>query len=81
MPKCDLNNFIEITLRHGSYPVNLLHISRAPFPRNTSGWLLLQFVLHKPIELTATQTEFRTTTSTRYHLQISLLTLSELMNL
>ena len=35
-------NFIEITLRHGCSPVNLLHIFRTPFPKNTSGWLLLQ---------------------------------------
>ena len=35
------SNFIEITLRHGWCPVNLLHIFRTPFPRNTSGWLLL----------------------------------------
>ena len=35
-------NFIEITLRHGCSPVNLLHIFRTPFPRNTSGWLLLK---------------------------------------
>ena len=34
-------NFIEITLRHGCYPVNLLHIFRTPFSMNTSGWLLL----------------------------------------
>ena len=33
------NNFIEI----GS-PVNLLHIFRAPFPKNTSGWLLLSVI-------------------------------------
>ena len=44
--KCDqipslLGNFIEITLRHGCSPVNLLHIFRTIFPRNTSGWLLL----------------------------------------
>ena len=38
MPKCD---FIEITLRYGCSPVNLLHIFRAPFSKNTSGWLLL----------------------------------------
>ena len=37
-----LCNFIEIALRHGCSPVNLLYISRTPFPRNTSGWLLLQ---------------------------------------
>ena len=36
-----LCNFIEITLRYGCSPVNLLHIFRTLFPRNTSGWLLL----------------------------------------
>ena len=36
-----LCNFIEITLRHGCSPVNLLHTFRTHFPRNTSGWLLL----------------------------------------
>ena len=45
MPKCDFNkvasNFIEIALRHGCSPVDLLHIFRAPFPKNTSGRLLL----------------------------------------
>ena len=30
-----------ITLRYGCSPVNLLHVFRTPFPRNTSGWLLL----------------------------------------
>ena len=29
-------NFIEIALRHGCSPVNLLHIFRTPFPQNTS---------------------------------------------
>ena len=37
------SNFIEITLRHGCSPVNLLHIFGTPFPRNTSEWLLLTF--------------------------------------
>ena len=45
MRKCDINeavsNFIEIALRHGCSPVNLLHIFRTLFPRNTSGRLLL----------------------------------------
>ena len=36
-----LCNFIEITLRHVCSPVNLLHIFRTPFPKNTSGELLL----------------------------------------
>ena len=48
MPKCDFNkvssNIIKIALRHGCSPVNLLHTFRAPFPRNTSGWLLLYLV-------------------------------------
>ena len=38
------SKFIEIVLRHGCSPVNLLHIFRTPFPRNTSGWLLLMVV-------------------------------------
>ena len=43
MPKCDFNkvavqsNFIEITLQHGFSPVNLPHISKIPFVKNTSG--------------------------------------------
>ena len=44
MPKCDINkvasNFIEIVFRHWCSPVNLLHIFRTPFLKNTSGWLL-----------------------------------------
>ena len=44
MPKCDLQlcNFIEITLWHEYSPVNLQYIFRIPFPKNTSGWLLLK---------------------------------------
>ena len=38
------SNFIEITLRHGCFPVNLMHIFRTPFSKNTSGWLLPQFL-------------------------------------
>ena len=36
------SNFIEITLWHGCSPINLLHILRTPFPRNTSGWPLIK---------------------------------------
>ena len=32
---------IEVTLRHGCFPVHLLYIFRTPFPVNSSGWLLL----------------------------------------
>ena len=50
MPKCSFNkvawNFIEITLQHGCTPVNLLHIFRTPFLKNTSGGLLLKFTCY-----------------------------------
>ena len=36
------SNFIEVTLRQGCSPVNVLNIFRTLFPKNTSGWLLLQ---------------------------------------
>ena len=38
-PKCD---FVEILLRHGYSPVNLLHIFRTFFLRNSSSGLLLK---------------------------------------
>ena len=38
-----LCNFIEITVWHGCFPVNLLHIFTTHFPKNTYGWLLLSF--------------------------------------
>ena len=37
-------NFIETTIWHGCSPVNLLHIFRTPFTKNTSGWLLLEII-------------------------------------
>ena len=45
--KCDFNKigmeFIKITLRRGCSLLNLLHIFRTPFYRNTSGGLLSIF--------------------------------------
>ena len=38
-------NFIKIALWCGCSPVNLLHIFRTPFSRNTSGWLHLSSTL------------------------------------
>ena len=35
------SNFLEITLRHGCSPVNLLHIFKTPFPKNSSERQLL----------------------------------------
>ena len=42
--------FIEITLRHRCSPVNLLHICRTPFPKNTSSGRLLLVVTKAIIE-------------------------------
>ena len=47
-PKCDFNiklqsNFIEITFRHESCPINLLHIFRTPFHKNNSEGLLISY--------------------------------------
>ena len=38
------SNFFEIALPHGCSPVNLLHVFRAPFLMNTSGWLLYKLL-------------------------------------
>ena len=43
MPKLQ-NNFIEITFWHVCSPVNLLHIFRTPFLKNTSGRLIFLIV-------------------------------------
>ena len=44
-------NFTEIALWHGYSPANLLHIFRTPFPKNTSGRLLLnQLTKHEKYE-------------------------------
>ena len=37
-----LQHAIEISLQHGCSPGNFLYIFRTPFPKNTSGGLLLQ---------------------------------------
>ena len=47
------SNFIEITLRHGFSPVNLMHIFGTPFSKNTSGGLPLKV----PLTLTRKITE------------------------
>ena len=40
-----LCNFIEITLWHGCSPITLLYVFRTPFPKNTSGRLLLEILI------------------------------------
>ena len=42
-----LCSVVEIAHRHGCSPVNVLHIFRTPFPKNTSGRLLLTNVCDK----------------------------------
>ena len=39
------SNFIEITLQHGCSSVNLLHVFRTAFLKNTSGQLILVLLL------------------------------------
>ena len=65
MPKCDFNsNFIEITLRYGYSPVNILHIFRTPFlraPLNGNFWRCiasLTFISFSKV-LLATEWRFR----------------------
>ena len=56
MPKWDLLQiFIEIAPRHGCSPVNFLHIFRTPFPRNTSGWLLLNHKSRNNVRIETTK--------------------------
>ena len=45
------SNFIEITLRHGCSPINLLHIFGTPFPKNNSERLLLILVSEYTLKL------------------------------
>ena len=54
------SNFIEITLRHGCSPVNLLHIFRTPFPKNTSGGLLLRVACHLALKIMKNILSFKT---------------------
>ena len=52
MPKCDFN---KVAKQHGCFPVNLLHIFRIPFPKNTSERLLLQLPEQPPPSGTLTK--------------------------
>ena len=49
-------NMQQITLRDGCSPVNLLHIFRTPFLKNTSGRLLLNYEI-QPITEAKLETE------------------------
>ena len=52
-------NFIEITRRHGCSPVNLLHILRTPFRKNTPGCLLLYICKEKVKDKHAKDNKYR----------------------
>ena len=45
------SKFIGITLQHWCSPVNLLHIFRTTFPKNTSGGLLLKIAVIQNLEI------------------------------
>ena len=47
------SNFIEITLRYGFSPLNLLRIFRTSFPKNNSGGLLLENLTELPVRVLA----------------------------
>ena len=51
------SNFIEIALRYGCSLVNLLHIFRTPFPKNTSDGLLLKGLNCLPLTSNAVTTK------------------------
>ena len=38
------SNFFKIAVWHGCSPVKVLHVFRTPFPKNTSGGLLLNLI-------------------------------------
>ena len=50
MQKCDFNKvalqLTEIALLLRYSPINLVHVFRIPFPKSTSGWLLLSACIH-----------------------------------
>ena len=62
-----LCNFIEIAFRHGCSLVNLLHIFRTPFLKNSSGRLLLLISIncHKAIR-NPTVLKFKHSFSSKY---------------
>ena len=57
MLKFKQSNFIEIILQHGCFSVNLLHIFRTSFLKDTSGGLLLQLKSKKVTNLHFSQTK------------------------
>ena len=77
IPKCDFNkiasNFIESTLRYDCSFVNLLHIFRTIFLKNTSGGLLLDIPMTKWEMCTQFLTKFTNLRILQNHSFLSLL--------
>ena len=67
------SNFIETTFRHGCSLANLLHIFRTPFPKNPSGWLLLEIQNIDGLELSGKKFMFhwRKISLFQFHLYFS----------
>ena len=61
-----LCNFIEIALWHRCSPVNLLHIFKTPFLKNTYGWLLVNSE-YKHLELTVRKQIFWNVWVTKFY--------------
>ena len=69
MPKCDFNKVAkQITLRYECSPVNLLHIFRTAFTKNTSGWLLMFVVIENQWFFMTTL--YKAATNNCLHLQL-----------
>ena len=49
------SNFLEITPRHGCSPLNLLHICRTPFTKNTSVNVRTRICMQNKLELFSTE--------------------------
>ena len=62
MPKSDFNK-VALQLLHGCSPVNLLHIFRTPFLKNTSGGLFLSIIglVVKALDSQSRGPKFKTT--------------------
>ena len=62
MPKCDFNKVALQLYRNriaaGCSPINLLHVFRAPFPKNTSERLLLFLEILADHNVTSSRTHF-----------------------
>ena len=77
-----LCNFIEITFWHGCSPVNLLHISRTPFSKNSSVQLLLTILLYLLLTLHfVPQTLSKKLKTLKFYLKLEILSLNTILKM